>query len=160
MKRKALFLFVFVLSLFPITGCKPSQASLMAAVKADNTEDATGLIGKGADANSRTSPSGWSALHYAARNGNVEIVQALLNAGADANYSGVMEGQTGSAASLKPLALAQATLDLVHQIPAASMEQTLRQNGLDDPALMKSMKDPTAADRYQKVVDLLTKAAK
>jgi hypothetical protein len=31
---------------------------------------------------------------------------------------------------------------------------------LDDPALLKSMKDPVAADRYQKVVDLLAKVTK
>src|ERR1039457_4336903 len=96
MKWNSLFLFALVLSLFSISGCKPSPASLMTAVKADNTEDASKLIGKGADANSRTSPSGWSALHYAARNGNVEIVQLLLNAGADPNCSGAMEGQSSS----------------------------------------------------------------
>jgi len=129
----------------------------MKAIRADNTEEAKKLIQKGADANSRTTPSGWSVLHYAARNGNVEMVQALLSAGADPNYSGTMEGQTGSAISLKPLVLAKVSLDLVSQIPASRMEETLRQNGLDDPALLKSMKDPTAADRYQKVVDALAK---
>jgi ankyrin repeat protein len=128
----------------------------MTAVKADNTEEAKKLIEKGADPNSRTSPSGWSVLHYAARNGNVEIVSLLLKAGADPNYSGTMEGQTGTVISLRPLILAQATLDLVKQIPAASMEETLHQIGLDDPALLKSMKDPNAAVRYQKVVDALT----
>jgi len=129
----------------------------MKAVRADNTEEAKKLIQKGADANSRTTPTGWSVLHYAARNGNVEVVQALLNAGADPNYSGTMEGQKGSAISLKPLVLAKVSLDLVSQIPASRIEETLRQNGLDDPALVKSMKDPTATDRYQKVVDALTK---
>jgi len=129
----------------------------MKAVRADNTEEAKKLIQKGADANTRTTPTGWSVLHYAARNGNVEIVQALLNAGADPNYSGTMEGQSGSAISLKPVVLAKVSLDLVSQIPASRMEETLRQNGLDDPALLKSMKDPTANDRYQKVVETLTK---
>jgi ankyrin repeat protein len=142
------------------TGCKPKPEALMAAVKADNTADATSLIGKGADANSRTSQTGWSALHYAARNGNVEIVQSLIDAGADANYSGTMEGQTGSVVSLKPLILARATLDLVSQIPPDQMEATLHQIGLDDPALLKSMKDPTAIDRYKKVVALLTKVTR
>jgi ankyrin repeat protein len=160
MKSRPLFIFVLLLSLFPISGCKPNPASLMTAVKADNTADAKKLIRKGADANSRTSPTGWSALHFAARNGNVEIVQLLLSAGADPNYSGAMEGQTGSIISLKPLVIAKATLDLVGQIPASRMDETLRQNGLDDPALLKSLKDPTAADRYQKVVDLLTKVTK
>jgi hypothetical protein len=40
------------------------------------------------------------------------------------------------------------------------MEATLRQGGLDDPALLKSAKDPKAADRYQKVVELLAQVTK
>jgi ankyrin repeat protein len=164
MKLKSLLLVLLVLSLVPISGCKPNpetmRASLMAAVKADNTGDVKKLIDKGASPNSRTSSSGWSALHYAARNGNVEEVQALLNAGADPNYSGTMEGQTGSVVSVQPLAIARATMDLVAQIPAANMEQTLHQIGLNDPALLKSLKDPAANDRYQKVVEILTKVTK
>ena len=157
MRYKRFLLFALALLIFPVSGCKPDPTSLMKAIRADNTDEAKKLIQKGADANSRTTPAGWSVLHYAARNGNVEVVQALLSAGADPNYSGTMEGQTGSAISLRPLVLAKVSLDLVSQIPASRMEETLRQNGLDDPALLKSMKDPTAADRYQKVVDALAK---
>jgi ankyrin repeat protein len=160
MKWKPLFPVLLAILIFSSTGCKPNPATLMVAVKADNTEEASKLIAKGADANSRTSAKGWSALHYAARNGNVEIVQALLKAGADPNYSGTMEGQTSSVISLKPLILAQATLDLINQIPAANMEATLHQIGLDDPALLKSMKDPNAPARYQKVVDALAAVTK
>ena len=68
------FLLPFLaLLIFPLSGCKPDPASLMKAVRADNTEEAKKLIQKGADANSRTTPTGWSVLHYAARNGNVEV---------------------------------------------------------------------------------------
>lgn len=157
MKLKLFLLSSLIFLILPIIGCKPAPESLMAAVKSDNTEEARRLIKKGADANSKTSPTGWSVLHYAARNGNAEIVGLLLNAGADPNYSGAMEGQTGSIISLKPLVIARATLDLVNQIPPARMEETLRQNGLGDPALLKSMKDPTAAERYYKVVQTLAK---
>jgi len=105
MRCKSLFLFALVLSLISLTGCKPDPASLMTAVRADNTAEAIKLIGKGVDPNIRTTPKGWSALHYAAMNGNVEIVQALLKAGADANYAGARDGQANSAARM-PLDLA------------------------------------------------------
>jgi ankyrin repeat protein len=155
MKFRPLFLFVLVLSLLPLAGCKPKPEALMAAVRADNTADVAQLIKKGADANSRTSPNGWSALHYAARNGNVEVVQQLLSAGADPNYAGVMDGQANSAAALKPVVLAQVSMDLLTQIPPTQIEEKLHENGLDDPALVKSLKDPNAADRYQKVIEIL-----
>jgi hypothetical protein len=71
-----------------------------------------------------------------------------------------MEGQKDSVVSVRPLVLAQAALDFVSQVPPSNMEETLRQNGLDDPALVKSMKDPKATDRYRKVVDVLTSASK
>jgi hypothetical protein len=37
------------------------------------------------------------------------------------------------------------------------MEATLKEGGLNDPALVKSMKDPKAGDRYQKVVEVLAR---
>jgi ankyrin repeat protein len=131
----------------------------MTAVKADNTAEAIQLIGKGADANSRTSPKGWSALHYAAMNGNVEMVQALLKAGADPNYAGTKDGQATTAARM-PLDLAQGMMNVVNEIQSSDRESELRKNGLDDPALIKSAKDPSAVDRYEKIVVLLIKSMK
>ncbi len=136
------------------------RASLIKAVKTDDTDLAKKLIKLGADANSRTSANGWSALHYAVRNGNPEIVQLLLKSGADPNCLGTMEGQANSTAPVKPLVVAEAALDLVSQVPPTDIENTLRQSGLNDPALMKSMKDPNATDRYRKVVEALTSASR
>jgi hypothetical protein len=173
MKIRLPLLLALMLSIFLITGWRPNvplfgtkpnvetlRTSLMSAVKADNTEEAIRLIKMGADANCRTSANGWSALHFAVRNGNVKIVEALMQAGADPNYTGTMEGQTGNIVSEKPLQIAQAALDLVYQVPPPSIEETLRRGGLDDPALIKSMKDPKAANRYQKVVEALAKVTK
>jgi ankyrin repeat protein len=158
MKIKLFILSVLVLSLIPLTGCKPNPAELMTAIKADKTADALKLIGKGADANVRNSPTGWSALHFAARNGNVDEVQSLLSAGADANYAATMDGKAGS--PVKPLALAQIMLEVITQVQSTQIEANLRESGVDDPALLKSATDPNASSRYQKVVDLLTKATK
>jgi hypothetical protein len=159
MRWKPLFLFALVLSLFSITGCKPSPESLLTAVKADNTEEAIKLIGKGADANSRTSPGGWSVLHYAAMNGNVEIVKALLKAGADPNYAGARDGQAKSALA-KPYSLALGMLDVVCEVKPSEIDAKLRENGLDDPVLLKSAKDPKAVEKYQDVVELLINVTK
>ena len=159
MRCKSLIYFTVVLSLFSVTGCKPSPESLMAAIKADNTTEVIKLIAKGADANSRTTPKGWSALHYAAMNGNVEIVQALLKAGADPNYAGTRDGQPNSAVRM-PVDLAQGMLDVVNEIQPSERETELRKNGLDDPALLKSAKDPNAVDRYEKIIVLLIKSMK
>jgi ankyrin repeat protein len=158
MKIKPLFLSVLVLFLLPLSACKPNPAELMTAVKADNTADALKLIGKGADVNVRTAPTAWSALHYAARNGNVEEVQSLLNAGADANYAATMDGKAGS--PVKPLALAQIMLEVIGSVQNSLIEANLRESGVDDPALLKSATDPNAAARYKKVVDLLSKATR
>lgn len=136
------------------------RASLIKAVRSDNVDLTKKLIKLGADVNSRTSANGWSALHYAVRNGNAEIVQILLKAGADPNCLGTMEGQKDSAVSLRPLVLAQAALDLVTQVPPSDIEQTLRQSGLNDPVLVKSMTNPNATDRYKKVVDVLSSVTK
>src|ERR1035441_2586204 len=149
MRCRSLLLFVLTLSLFSATGCKPSPESLMTAVKADNTSEAIKLLGKGADANSRTSPSGWSALHYAAMNGNGEIVKALLKAGADPNYAGAKDGKANSALALKPYSLALGMLDVVCEFEPSEREAQLRKAGLDDPALLKSAKDPKAVEHYQ-----------
>jgi hypothetical protein len=160
MRCRLLLLFVLALSLISVAGCKSDPTSLMTAVRADNTAEAIKLIGKGADANSRTSPNGWSALHYAAMNGNAEIVKALLKAGADPNYAGAKDGKAGSALS-KPYSLALGMLDLVCEFNQPSdREAKLREAGLDDPVLLKNVKDSKVVEHYQDVVGLLINITK
>jgi hypothetical protein len=164
MTGKFVFLLAVTTSLVSVTGgiagTNSSQPSLMAAVRADDTAAVRSLIENGANVNSRTSAEGWSALHYAVRNGNPEVVQLLLKAGADPNCFGAVEGQQGTVVSVQPIALAEAALDLVKQVPSASIEATLRQGGLDDPAVVKSMTDPKAVDRYAKIADELASVTK
>jgi hypothetical protein len=156
MRCKSLIIFTAVLSLFSVTGCKPSPETLMAAIKADNTAEAIKLIGKGADANSLSSPNGWSALHYAAMNGNGEIVKALLKYGADPNYAATKDGKANAVLAVKPYSLALGMLDVVCEYNQPSeREAKLREAGLNDPVLLKSAKDPKAVEHYQDVVELL-----
>jgi hypothetical protein len=56
-----------------------------------------------------------------------------------------------------PLDLAQGMLDVVN---AGQPTEKLRENGLDDPVLLKSAKDPNAVDRYEKIIVLLIKSMK
>jgi hypothetical protein len=71
-----------------------------------------------------------------------------------------MDGQANSPTALKPLSLARGMLDVVTVVQPSEMEAKLRANGLDDPALLKSAKDPRAAQRYQKIVEVLVKVTK
>ena len=154
MRCRPQLLFALALALISIAGCKATPEKLMKAVQADNTAEAVKLIAKGVDPNSRTSPNGWSALHYAAMYGNVEIVRALLKAGANPNLDGAKDGQATSPRML-PYSLAEGMQDVVTVIPPAEIEGKLRSNGLDDPVLLKSAKDPKAAERYGNVIALL-----
>lgn len=155
MRCKSLIIFAAAFFLFSATGCKPSPETLMAAIKADNTAEAIRLIGKGADANSRSAPNGWSALHYAAMNGNVEIVKALLKYGADPNYTATKDGKANAVLAVKPYSLALGMLDVVCELKPSEMDAKLRENGLNDPVLLKNAKDPKAVEHYQDVVGLL-----
>ena len=136
------------------------RSALLGEVRANHTQAAMRLILMGADANIRTPENGWSALHYAVRNGNAEIVQALLEAGADPNYAANLKGQADLTLPQRPLAIARAALDLVSRVPPSRIEATLRQSGLTDPALVKSMTDRTAAERYRKVIEVLAEVTK
>jgi hypothetical protein len=164
MKWKIFSLVALAFSLVAFLVCKQDanflRRSLISSIRANHTLRAELLIKMGADANTRTSADGWSVLHYAVRNGNANVVALLLKAGADPNYVGAMEGQLHAVIREKPMDLAGAALDLVTTVPPAQIEATLRQGGLNDPALLKSMKDKKAPARYQKVVQELAKVTK
>jgi ankyrin repeat protein len=56
---------------------------LWAAVKADHAPGIFAAVGDGADVNHNSRDHGWSPLHYAAYNGKVNSIKALLSCGAD-----------------------------------------------------------------------------
>jgi ankyrin repeat protein len=132
---------------------KPSpeelKQSLFQAVRDDDAASVKALIKKGADVKSPEVQGGWSALHYAARNGNEEIVSILLANGADPNYVGAASGQEGTHISLKPLVLAETSLALVEQANPFLV--------FKDPADEKRLKDPKAKERYERVIQILNK---
>jgi ankyrin repeat protein len=68
-------------------GNQESETALHVAVKSRRHDVSRSLIEAGADINARLIGGGTS-LHYAARNGDVAMVELLLGAGADANASG------------------------------------------------------------------------
>jgi ankyrin repeat protein len=165
MRPRSALLVAPIVCALALLGCRSSpeslRSSLMKAVMEDDTEEVKRLIEKGADANGRETPGGWSALHYAARIGNVEVVELLLSRGADPNYAGTTPGQKGSTLiSVIPIALAQASQALTRMIPASQVDQTLSFQDAGGPALIKSLKDPKADERYQRVIDILSKVTK
>lgn len=75
-----------VLMLITSAGCsapQPDTELTKAAVKSDSTQVRT-LLANGAAANQKDK-NGYTALMYAARNGDVETMKALIDAGADVN---------------------------------------------------------------------------
>ncbi len=55
--------------------------------------------------------------------------------------------QANAALAVKPYSLALGMLDVVCEVKPSEIEAKLRENGLDDPALLKSAKDPNAVER-------------
>jgi ankyrin repeat protein len=112
------------------------KESLFTAVKSDDGPTVQALIKQGADVKSPEAEGGWSALHYAAWNGNVEIVSMLLASGADPTYVGAASGQPGPThISLKPAVVAQVQM-------------------------LKMKDDPKAKGRYERVIQILNEATR
>ena len=165
MRSRGVLQLTAIVCALALCACRPSpeslRSSLMKAVIEDDTSAVKKLIAKGADPNTRESPGGWSALHYAAQNGNVEVVELLLSKGADPNYVGTAPGQTGrTQISLPPIVLAQTSQALARMIPPSQVDQRLVSQGESGPAFIKSLKDPKADERYQRVIDMLSKVTK
>ncbi len=73
----------FLLALAPLFAGVSGDASLVDLVKQGNRQAAIAMIDQRANVNTPTS-DGTTALHWAAHNGDVELIDRLLRAGADA----------------------------------------------------------------------------
>lgn len=58
---------------------------LMSAAENDLLQSCKWLLEHGADVNKAMPATGWTALHAAAKKGNLEVVQLLVKAGADSH---------------------------------------------------------------------------
>jgi hypothetical protein len=159
MKIDQLRLLCFVIVPFIlITGCSQSpeelKKALFDAVKTEDVSTVKRCISDKANVNDPETLGGWSALHYAARSGNPQIVKMLLDAGADPNYVGTLPNQTGTALSMKPLILAQASLSLAK---SAQDNPTLH---WVDPNQEKQLRSPGAVARFDEVCKLLEAVTK
>jgi ankyrin repeat protein len=142
-----------------LSACAPklqdAQKSLFEAIKAGDTAKVKKSLAEGAKVNDPETPGGWSALHYAVRDGNEAIVKLLLEAGANPDYSGIFPApQGGTPAAVTPLVVAQMSISLI---------QDLKKNPLlrvSDPAEDTRYRAPDAEQRYQRIIDLLEKAKK
>lgn len=144
--------FAFFLAV-ALIGCakNPDQLKreLFEAVKQNDVAKVARLIKGGADVKSPETPGGWSPLHFAARSGNEEIVNLLLQAGADPDYSGTAPGQQGTIISTSPKVVAQASLALARNLKSNPL---LRLQNAED---QRRMSDPKYVQKCEAVVKLL-----
>jgi len=81
-KLRGLVLALSLALLAPATAGAAAYDDFIQAVKNSKTAEVVSLLRRGIDPNS-VDPTGQPVLHVAAREGNVEVVQALVAAGAD-----------------------------------------------------------------------------
>lgn len=133
----------------------------VAAIQGDQSTLKKCLKG-GAKVNEPISPDGWTALHYAAKNGNEVMVKDLLDAGADANIAG--HGQ-GSSVSIRPLFLVDfplINLDRFRSLEKANaglFDDDIKTT-LNDPIVRELLSNPRAVERFQRIQAMLKERTK
>ena len=96
-------------SMMTISNNNESNLPINAAAAGRRNDVVRLLVERGCPPDARASDQGYTALHLAANNGNVELVEFLLQAGADRNL------KTGSGETARDLAVKQG-----HSIPSLS----------------------------------------
>ena len=103
------------------------------------------LIDKGADVNARELHSGYTVLHSASRNGNVELMKMLVENGADVNAHGI-----GQYSDITPLSCALECHDIVAVKYLCA--QGAKSGRDEDVRLLSKMDDPLSSDKTQQSV--------
>jgi hypothetical protein len=124
------------------------------AVVANDTSGVVRWTRKGVDINTPERPNGWTALHYAANDGNVEMVGLLLRLGADPGVFGARgRGQGGTTMSPTPEAVAESHLALANM---ARSDPTIAPQY---PQAKRLLESPSLTARYEEVARLLKEKA-
>lgn len=143
-----------------------ASVSLIEAVKADNRAQALQLIQQGADVNARE-PDGTTALHYAAHNGNAELVERLLRAKAKVNVqndygaSPMSEAaQIGHAGIIKALLKAGADVESPNREGQTALMAVARAGNVEAAqALLKAGAQVDAREQWGQQTALMWAAA-
>lgn len=76
----------------PKPASPPSGDDLLSAAQNDHTDLVLEMIEEGVDVNAKQG-SGWTALQHACNHGNLEVVKALLDKGAEINHRNIPTGR-------------------------------------------------------------------
>ncbi len=130
------------------------EDSFLKAVVENDLGRVTKWLKKGVDVNEPERPSGWCALHYAAKSGNEEMVKLLLDNGADPKIAGAGSRQVGNKWIVDPQMVVEVML---YYSKPENRSPMILSECRDMLALLDA---PGAVDRYKRILEMLHRDTK